>query len=313
MSSEEITNPKPAGRPWVGAVLSFFAPGAGCFRAGLWKRGSIWALLFLLAPIWWMGLLGLDGPNWLFLLLFAIYPILFIWMLNDNARNGKTSGKVWGIVVIILVVKFLYPKDFWLSRPFNHPTGSMEPTIQGHLRTLDSMGFPDRDAKPLTEADQIIVSHLYYRFHSIQRGDLIAFDTSGIRGIGGPHIKTSPMYVKRVVGLPGETIRIENGDIYADDRKLGEEDGIPPITYEPGRIVDRSWTIPEGRLFVLGDNSSNSYDSRGWGFLPKENVIGKVTRIYYPLHRFRRPFYDSKEALERKKQWEALEDKSIAR
>lgn len=311
MSSESPENHKPEVRPWVGTILSVLVPGVGCFRAGLWKRGFIWASIFFLAPIWCSALLGLDGPTWMFVVFLPIVPILFIWMLVDNTKKGRMNRKVWGVMALIFVASILTPQNLRPSFPILFSTGDMEPTILGYLRPR-SVSPDSPEAKPLGTADRIIVSRIHYQFHSIQRGDIIAFDTAGIQGIPSPP-NQSIIYSKRVVGMPGEVIRIEDGAVYADDRKLDEADGIPPISYESGRPSQINYSVPEDGLFVLGDNTENSYDSRGWGTVPIENVIGKVTRIYYPLHRIRKPVYDSKEAFERKKEWEALEGGSIAR
>jgi len=101
-------------------------------------------------------------------------------------------------------------------------------------------------------------------------------------------------YVKRLIGLPGERIRIADGRVYADGRLLGEADGIPEITYT--LPVAPSWARRDGEdfvigpdeYFVLGDNTPNSYDSRYWGCIPSAAICGKVTLIYYPFARFGR-------------------------
>ena len=107
-------------------------------------------------------------------------------------------------------------------------------------------------------------------------------------------------YVSRLLGLPGERIKIHGGKVYANDRELGEKDGVPPIHYierakdVSGAEDEREYQVPEGEYFFLSDNPPNASDSRYWGFVPKRNIVGKVTLIYYPFNRIGRPVYPSK-------------------
>ena len=96
-------------------------------------------------------------------------------------------------------------------------------------------------------------------------------------------------FVKRLVGLPGERIEIRGGRLFADGRLLDESAGIPPIVYTSPRMSsvssETSYAVPEDGFFFLGDNSAHSFDSRYWGSVPRKNIYGKVSRIYYPLSR----------------------------
>ena len=84
-------------------------------------------------------------------------------------------------------------------------------------------------------------------------------------------------FVKRVVGLPGETIRIHHGEVLVDEQLLDE-----PYLAENGRSNSHEITLGEGEYYVLGDNRNHSSDSRAWGVVPKENVKGKVWMVYWP-------------------------------
>jgi signal peptidase I len=106
----------------------------------------------------------------------------------------------------------------------------------------------------------------------VKRGDIIVFKST-------PESNLNEDLIKRVIGLPGETVEVKDGIVYIDGQPLDEpyEAEKPDKDFAPLKV-------PEGQLFVMGDNRNNSFDSRGWGTLPKENVIGKAIIKYYPLN-----------------------------
>jgi signal peptidase I len=87
-------------------------------------------------------------------------------------------------------------------------------------------------------------------------------------------------YIKRIIGLPGENVRITNGVVFINNVPLVEPYIAAPPDYSGG------WTVPAGQLFVLGDNRNNSADSHVWGFLPVKNILGKALVVYWPFPRF---------------------------
>lgn len=120
----------------------------------------------------------------------------------------------------------------------------------------------------LYDGNFVLVSRLSYRIGEAQRGDVIVFKF--------PLNPDKEPYIKRVIGLPGEEVRIEGGKVYINGQLLRE-------TYIKERPnYSGTWLVPEGNLFVLGDNRNNSSDSHSWGFVPLENVIGKAQVIYWP-------------------------------
>jgi signal peptidase I len=119
----------------------------------------------------------------------------------------------------------------------------------------------------LQHGEYVLVSRLSYMTGEPQRGDIIVFSFPGDQ---------TQDLIKRVIGLPGETITVQNGEVLIDGRKLDE----PYIAQSP--VYSGEWTVPEGELFVLGDNRNDSKDSHQWKFLPMENVIGKALLIYWP-------------------------------
>lgn len=123
----------------------------------------------------------------------------------------------------------------------------------------------------LYERDRVLVNRLKYRFDPPQRQDIIVFMPPL------EHVKEP--YIKRVIGLPGDTLRIAAGQVYVNGEALEE-------TYlRAAPDYSGEWQVPEGSLFVLGDNRNLSSDSHFWGTVPVANVIGKAEFIYWPLWR----------------------------
>jgi signal peptidase I len=121
----------------------------------------------------------------------------------------------------------------------------------------------------LFPGDYVIVNKLAYRFnHAPQRGDVIVFKYP-------PNPDAIP-YIKRVIGLPGDQVHIADGKVYINDQQMLE----PWLKVTTNRGGD--WSVPAGQLFVMGDNRNNSSDSRSWGFVPFENIIGRAEVIYLP-------------------------------
>lgn len=125
----------------------------------------------------------------------------------------------------------------------------------------------------LYAGDFVIVNKLAYKFGEPQRGDIIVFRYP-------PDPDQTP-YIKRVIGLPGDQIHIADGKIYINGMLLTE----PYLEVNTNRGGD--WSVGEGSLFVMGDNRNNSSDSRAWGMVPFENIIGKALVIYWPPENWR--------------------------
>jgi signal peptidase I len=119
----------------------------------------------------------------------------------------------------------------------------------------------------LDKGDFVIVNKVSYKLGSPGRGDIIVF-----------HYPPNPeeQYIKRVIGLPGDQIHIADGEVYINGGLLAE----PYIQAPTSRGGD--WEIPQDSLFVMGDNRNNSSDSRAWGMVPFDYIVGKATVIYWP-------------------------------
>jgi len=119
----------------------------------------------------------------------------------------------------------------------------------------------------LQHGEYVLVSRISYKTGELQRGDIIVF---GLPTDPDQHL------IKRIVGLPGETIKVEDGKVLVNGNLLNE----PYIASAP--VYSGEWTVGEDELFVLGDNRNDSKDSHQWGLLPIENIIGKALVVYWP-------------------------------
>ncbi len=119
----------------------------------------------------------------------------------------------------------------------------------------------------LHSGEFVIVNKLAYRLGKPTPGDVIVF-----------HFPRDPEqeYIKRVIGLPGDLVSVENGHVYVNGSEISE----PYIAASPN--YPGSWVIPEKSLFVLGDNRNNSSDSHTWGTVPLDYVVGRAIFIYWP-------------------------------
>lgn len=175
---------------------------------------------------------------------------------------------VSGAIAIVLAVKA------FVVNPYRIPSSSMEPTL--HCAPIDAGCEASRFS------DRVLANRLVYRFKDPERGDIVVFDTppqaAARCGAGGT-------FVKRLIVLPGETWRMENGVVFINGRRL-----IEPYIEADRRGFDSrpSATVPLDEFVVMGDNRNASCDSRAWGPVPRENLIGKVFAVYWPPGRIGR-------------------------
>ncbi|MCD4673759.1 MAG: signal peptidase I [Anaerolineaceae bacterium] len=111
----------------------------------------------------------------------------------------------------------------------------------------------------------VMVNKLAYKFGEMERGDIVIF-----------HYNESEDYVKRVIGLPGDEVEVRDGIVYISGRPM-----IETYLNEVPSYVGK-WNVPEGKLFVLGDNRNQSSDSHSWGFVSVDEVVGRAVMIYWP-------------------------------
>ncbi len=118
----------------------------------------------------------------------------------------------------------------------------------------------------LQDGEYLIINNVTYLMDDPEQGDIVVFR----------HPRNELNLIKRVVGVPGDHIEVSNGTVWVN----GEAQEEPFIADSPN--YGGNWDVPEGELFVLGDNRNNSSDSHSWGFLPEENLLGKALFVYWP-------------------------------
>jgi len=186
-------------------------------------------------------------------------------------KKGRWITELIVIVIIVLLIRA------FVAQAYNIPSGSMKPT--------------------LLVGDFILVNKLVYRFSEPQRGDIVVFKYP---------IDPNIDFIKRIVALPGEEVEVRNNQVFINGKPLplievgrGEENGVRKVIYQevlPEGIKHKVQfyedfpfskrdfgpvVVPPNHYFVMGDNRDNSEDSRYWGFLPRENIVGKAFVIYF--------------------------------
>ena len=176
---------------------------------------------------------------------------------KQNPKLGATLETIETLVGAFIIAMILRQFIIQSSLVFS---GSMIPTLQS--------------ATQKNHADRLIVNKLVYYFNVPKRGDIVLFNSPYNDG---------KQYVKRLIGLPGETVEIRRGMVYINNKLLV----IPGVTIRGDYSNFESKYNSENQFFMLGDNRPNSADSRVWGMVSKSELIGESIFIYWPLNRIR--------------------------
>jgi signal peptidase I len=180
---------------------------------------------------------------------------------NDNpwAEIFKTIG---------LSVFLAFGFRTFVAQAFYIPSGSMLPTLQ-----ID---------------DKLIVDKISYRFTNPVRGDIIVFEPTAKlqqEKDDNGNQKFKDVFIKRVIGIPGDRVEVKNGKVYINGQSIVENylDEAPNYNWSSTKLTPDG-IVPKDNYLVLGDNRNNSYDSHYWGFVPKAKIVGKATVRFWPMN-----------------------------
>jgi signal peptidase I len=183
-------------------------------------------------------------------------------IVKDKKGIKKYIPFVWEIVKIaIIAFVIVAPIRYFLFQPFIVSGASMDPNF--------------------ATGDYLIIDEISYRFSEPQRGDVVVFNAGFIPNYSGQR------FIKRVIGLPGETVGVTNGEVkiikdgkttVLDEKYLPRPGGYPLKT-----IGETAITLKADEYFVLGDNRQYSYDSRVWGVVLRKDIIGKAFLRIFPI------------------------------
>jgi signal peptidase I len=188
-----------------------------------------------------------------------------------KGQKQKSAFREWVESIVIAFIMAMFIREFFVQA-FKIPSGSMIPTLLvgdrlmvNKLRYGPKVRFTDQRLPGFTKP---------------KRGDIIVF-------IYPEDPKRD--FIKRLIAFSGEAVEIKDGDIYVDGKRIEEPAIDKTFYYNRGKygFEGQSIKVPPGHVFVLGDNSASSHDSRFWGFVPEENIIGRAELIYWPFNRMR--------------------------
>jgi signal peptidase I len=255
-----ITVPRGDKDPWYAVFLSQILPGIG----HLYVQQAIWGGLFLVCGLVTAGLAQqwpLLAPIPPAIWAFSCYHVYATFPHPSKRRQPTVIALL--ILSIFLARLILGNTPNWISQSFEQfivPSDSMMPTLQAGDRL-----FMHRNA----------------RYHP-QTGDIVIFEPPKALQALLPPDKTDALFVKRIIGIPGQRVRVEAGQVFVNNHPLLEDyiQSVPLYELPDDRV-------PSNHYFVLGDNRNQSGDSHIWGYVPRDRVLGKVYKIYWPPHRVR--------------------------
>jgi signal peptidase I len=174
-------------------------------------------------------------------------------------------------VTLAVAVAFVLVFEAEIAQPYRVPSASMEPTLH--------CAKPANDCEA-SFSDRIIACKLCYVIGSPRRGQIVAFTSppaaKTVCGEGGT-------YVKRLIGMPGDTVREDDeSHIWIDGHELAEDYVSAAVRADDTRFRGDTWHVPKGSYFMLGDSRADSCDSRMWGSVPRSSLIGPAVVTYWP-------------------------------
>jgi signal peptidase I len=187
--------------------------------------------------------------------------------------EGWRSTAEW-LATIVLAVGAVLIVKVEVANPYRIPSPSMEPTLHCARPAVGCEG---------THSDRVVANRFIYRFRDPRRGEIVVFETPAraekLCGQGG-------VFVKRLIGLPGDVVSMGLGIVYVNGVKLEE----PYIRGSQENRMTRQWSrVPSGHYFMMGDNRDLSCDSRTWGPVSRDALIGPIVVTYWPPRRIGTP------------------------
>jgi len=198
--------------------------------------------------------------------------------LFPNLPHGWRVAIDW-VVTIVGAVAIVLAIKAWVVNPYRIPSSSMEPTLH--------CAVPAQGCEART-SDRVLACRFCYHLHAPHRGDIVVFKTPSL---ALQECGSQGTFVKRLIGLPGETWEERRGFVYINGKKLDEPyirpDRRDDRTVSLGELPPRAkyTKIPKDYYLMMGDNRRSSCDSRAWGLVPKQNLIGSVFSTYWPPSR----------------------------
>ncbi|MGD9782773.1 MAG: signal peptidase I [Kiritimatiellia bacterium] len=267
---------------WTGVILGFLLSGSAHYLSGKKSVGIQWYLAITLSEIAGIMILALPGITGFVLSGIMLLSSFALWlaMLAKSYRPvQRIRARGW---LAVIALSILLP-SIWahavqqVVRPFKVSSGAMIPSI--------------------LPGDHIMAERLTYRFVAPRRGDIVVFST---RELHYPYVQTNTFYVKRIAGLPGETIQIDPPNLIVNGKAireppifaeissrsngfqlaLGAIDAKPVLHKPADRIV-----LGDNEYLTLGDNTASSLDGRYYGPVAGDQIIGRVVRTYWPMSR----------------------------
>ena len=247
--------------PWFAVFLSRIVLGTGHIYIGKYVIGFI--AIFFVVISYFISSKVIGFLLSIALFIFSPFLIYHVYIASPvNRARSKWAVLTVSILsviapIILAISTALFIRTFIAEARWN-PSESMVPTLQKY--------------------DKLIVDKVSYHFDEPQRGDIIIFSPTETIKKDNPNLKDA--FLKRIIGLPGEKVEVKEGKVFINDRPLQENYIEAPPQYQYG-----PFTVPPNSYFVLGDNRNNSYDSHFWGFVPRENIIGRASEIFFPIER----------------------------
>jgi signal peptidase I len=253
---------------WLAVFLSGFIPGLGHAYLRQWIPAIFFFVTFLLTlfiPIIASPVIGIISLALRVMLGFLVMYLAYTSTpIRRYVRRIWIGGLIAGFLGILIIPNTLvaFTLRTFIAEARYIPSGAMLPTLYIN--------------------DRVIINKLIYRFQSPIRGDIIIFpppEALKEQGYKDP-------FIKRIIGIPGDRIEVKSGKVYLNNVVLSEKyiDEAPNYNWSSTSLTP-SGIVPAGQYLVFGDNRNNSYDSHYWGFVPRENIIGKATQRFWPLDR----------------------------